>query len=108
LGGIIGELHHVVEVSLGIVSPYVQNMNQAAGCAGDWFETLNAGKLTLEWPLAVEVPPPDDFYSAQRAHDIAGKPHLAVSSAADRPKQGVVGYRGRRAHGVAYNNEQAK
>jgi hypothetical protein len=58
--------------------------------AGDGFELLQPFELSFEVLASREGLAPDDFDGAQRADDVAGQPHLAVTALADWTEQFVI------------------
>ena len=59
--------------------------------AGDGLELLQPLELTIELLRLLEGLAIDYLDRAQRAHECAGQPHLAVAARADAPEQFVVG-----------------
>src|SRR5439155_27125603 len=91
---IIDQLHHILEITLGIVAADVEERQQARVLARDAFEVLEALELALEGPRVLEGVSPDDLRRAQHASRTASRdPYFSIGALADPPEQFIIGNR---------------
>lgn len=87
----VGQLHHVIIVTGGVVSPSLEHVQQAVIASGDGLERLNAAELALITAFVPKGLAVDHLDRAVRSQDVSGQPHFAVGAAADAAKEFVVG-----------------
>src|SRR2546425_545753 len=91
--GIVGQLHHVVEVFVGAAD--LQDVHQPIVRPRNRLELLDATKLPLEGPGVFERAAINDLNRPQRAQFVARQPDFAVAALADGAEQFVIGNRRR-------------
>src|SRR2546425_9097 len=89
---IIGQLHYIIKVALGIVPPDMEHVHLAFVRARNRFKLLNTAKLAFVGTLLLERAAIYNFYRAICAGDAPRQPHLAVASATNRPQEFIFWY----------------
>ena len=87
---VVGELHHVIEESGGIIASDVQQTDLRVLAERHRLESLDAGELAIEGTVFVEAGAADNLHCAVNARDTASEPNLAVGSAPYGPDERVV------------------
>ena len=87
----VRQFHHVVEVTVPIVAPDLEDIDHAFVRARDRLELLDAGILSFVGALVLETVAIDDFDGAIRANHVARQPDLAIAAEANQAQQFVIG-----------------
>ena len=89
-GGVIRQLHHVVEVAGGRVDADVEEVHQAIVRAGDWLEAADAGKFAFVIAGVREGGAVDHLDGAEGVEGVAGQPDFAKGALADAAEELVI------------------
>src|SRR5947209_5639824 len=81
--GIVGQLHHVVEVVPCLTSPNVEDVHLALMQSGNRLEIANAVKLASIGTLVLEVLSVNDFDGPEVPEDRLREPDFSIAPAAD-------------------------
>ena len=81
---VIGQFHHVIKVSFGIITADVKQGELAGMFARDAFEPLKTFKFPVERAFVFESAPPDDLGCPENTGRFTtGQPDFAVGAAVD-------------------------
>ena len=94
--GILRQFHHVIEETLGLVAPDVQDGELAGMRSGNRRELLQALEFALEGTVFLEGIAMNNLHGAPFAEHGSRQPDFAVAAVADGLEQFVVGDRRRR------------
>ena len=87
---------HIIEKTLRLVPPHLEDVHQSVVGAGNGLESLDARELPLKRPGAAERVAPHGFDRAECAENIARQPHFTIAAPPDGAKNLVIGNAGRR------------
>jgi len=87
---IVGEFHHVVEKTGGVIASDVQQTDLRVLAERHRLESLDAGELAVEGTVFVEAGAADDLHRAVNAGDTAREPDFTVGAAAHRSEERVI------------------
>ena len=100
---VVRQLHHVVEVALGVVPTGVEHVHEPVVLAGQGLEALNPGKLPVVGPLIPKQPAPDHLHRPPNTQHGPREPDLPMAALADAVPYLVVRHHRHRATHVSLN-----
>src|SRR5439155_7416887 len=89
-GLVIARLHDAIVIASFVVTPDMQNMDQARVIEGDRHVFLNAPELPRVGFGVREIAVMNDFDGVIGANNVSGQPDLAIGALPDAPQQVMV------------------